>query len=34
MMALVNRAFKEESSFLFREAVDPVALQIPHYFDV
>lgn len=34
MLALVNKALKEDISYLFREAVDPVALQIPHYFDV
>lgn len=34
MTALLNRAFKEPLSFLFREAVDPVLLNIPSYFDV
>lgn len=34
MMSLINRALKEPISLFFREAVDPVALGIPQYFDM
>lgn len=33
-MSLINRALKEPISLFFREAVDPVALGIPQYFDM
>lgn len=34
MIALLNRAMREDVSFFFREAVDPIKLGIPQYFDV
>jgi transcription initiation factor TFIID subunit 2 len=34
MMSLINRALKEPICLFFREAVDPVALGIPQYFDM
>jgi transcription initiation factor TFIID subunit 2 len=34
MVNLLVRAFKEPNSEIFREAVDPVALNLPTYFDV
>lgn len=34
MVSLVNRAFKEPLSFIFRDPVDPVALGIPQYFEM
>ena len=34
MLAIIARAFKEKSSILFREPVDPVKLNIPSYFDM
>jgi transcription initiation factor TFIID subunit 2 len=34
MLALLNKALKDERSFFFREPVDPVALGIPTYFDM
>lgn len=34
MVALLNRALREDISYFFREAVDPIALGIPGYFDV
>ncbi|KAL7425129.1 hypothetical protein Q5752_000817 [Cryptotrichosporon argae] len=34
MINLLRTAIKEESSFIFREAVDPIALNIPQYFEI
>lgn len=34
MLALINRAFKEQLSLIFREPVDPIQLGIPQYFDM
>lgn len=34
IIAVINRSFRELVSFVFREPVDPVALNIPSYFDV
>ncbi|CAK9784528.1 unnamed protein product [Cutaneotrichosporon oleaginosum] len=34
MLSAINRAFKEQVSFIFREPVDPVKLGIPQYFDI
>ncbi len=34
MLAAINRAFKEQVSFIFREPVDPIKLGIPQYFDI
>lgn len=34
MSALVNRALKDPVSTIFREAVDPVQLGIPQYFEM
>lgn len=34
MMSLLNKALKEPSAFIFYQAVDPVALGIPTYFDI
>ncbi|GMK55103.1 hypothetical protein CspeluHIS016_0201590 [Cutaneotrichosporon spelunceum] len=34
MLTTLNRAFKEQVSFIFREPVDPVKLGIPQYFEI
>lgn len=34
LIAVINRAFRDQLSALFREPVDPVALGIPQYFEI
>ena len=34
LQALIAKAAKDDGSFFFREPVDPVALNIPQYFDM